>query len=179
MAKWMCVALALLLLPAANGSVSLAKPPDLPIDLGADFEEAEPASGITLGFDVISGKVSFAFAMPWNQLVGWLKEAIPVRPVQGPAPGRPNAACPPRDLDRDALTQEQARKMFDIAERCFKNGDLAKARVCYEETHLLAPESTMGRQAMERLVEIQNARTSADEGATEGQELPQEPSRRN
>ena len=72
--------------------------------------------------------------------------------------------------DRGTLLEAQARAMFKIAERCLKNGDLDKARTCYEETHLLAPETRYGRRAIQRLTDIDSARSGHVSGAAEEQE---------
>ena len=89
--------------------------------------------------------------------------------------GRPNAACPPREImvpqaqEPARATLAEARALYRIAERCLKNGDLDMARTCYEETHLLAPESSLGREAIQRLADIERPRTSG-EGTGEAQE---------
>jgi hypothetical protein len=169
-------ALALVLLVSGTGgAISLAKPPDLPVDLRVEFDNEEPPPNtVTLGVDLFTGKLSLSFTVPWD----WL-------PWKGmTSDARPNAACPPRETAaRETQTvttpkQAQARAMFAIAERCLRNGDLDKARTCYEETHLLAPETRFGRQAIERLAEIDSARSgSVGEGTAEEQE-PRERKRR-
>ncbi len=168
----LCLAL-LLLGSAVSGSQSCAKPPDLPVDLGVDFDEAENKQSFTVGYDPFTGKWSLSVSMPWALLQSWLPEslgfAVPAAPE---ANSRTNGACPPREAPV-ATVQEvppqlcQARTMFAIAERCLKNGDLDKARTCYEEAHLLAPQTRLGRQAIQRLADIDSARTATQQDAEE------------
>ena len=172
----MCAGLMLLGL-SLGGSVSLGKPPDLPVDLRVEFEGVEKPGGLCLDFDIFSGKVSLNIALPG----GFWQSLFPDRTVPSAAAvsGRPNAACPPREPrqeqepDSDRLIQ--ARTLFEIAERCRKVGDLDKARTCYEETHLLAPDTRFGRRAMDRLAEIDQKRVGGGEGNAEEAEEPDLP----
>jgi Flp pilus assembly protein TadD len=147
MTKYLIVlgALAALHIYGGGISTSVAKPPDLPVELRIDFDDSEPqtapaaansaaANSATeakkddgphgsffLGLDFFSGKFSFH----WQTL---------------------QKALTPR--------QQEARALFDIAERCQKNGDRDMARTCYEEAHLLAPQTDFGRLAIQRLSEL-------------------------
>jgi hypothetical protein len=70
-------------------------------------------------------------------------------------------------------TAVQVETMFEIAERCRRDGDMARARTCYQETHLLAPTSRFGRLAVERLRQLELE--VAAESATTQTESRREP----
>lgn len=172
---WSCCAALLILGSGLGATSSLAKPPDLPVDLGASFEDEDAMGGITVGLDLFTGKLSLSFTLPWQVLQSWFPDGMtgPNTPTSASG-GRTNAACPPREArvgeeecEPATLRLDQARAMFEIAERCRKKGDLDKARTCYEEAHLLAPETRVGRQAIERLADIDSSRTS--QGSAEPQ----------
>jgi hypothetical protein len=154
-----------------GGSRSLAKPPDLPVDLAVDLEEKEAPGGLTLGFDLFTGKLSLNLTLPKDLGLPWM----PGTKLPTPS-GKPGAALPVRATTPDAtrepvtLKQLQARVLFEIAERCLRRGDLDKARTCYEEVHLLAPETAAGWQAIQRLADIDNARASAPAGGAAAHE---------
>jgi hypothetical protein len=158
-----CVAL--VVLGFSFESAGYAKPPDLPVDLGVEFDQADNPRSITLGYDFLSGNLLFSFSMPWKFVLPW--QAAPTAQPQTESKGD-DIATP------QAVRRQQARALFATAERCLKNGDVDKARTCYEETHLLAPETRVGRRAIERLSEIDNTRTIPVTGAGEEQE-PREP----
>jgi hypothetical protein len=168
-----------------GGTVSLAKPPDLPVDMRVDFGNEEPPNSITLGVDLFSGKLSLNISLPWAlghagksapagepgstisdsndvKQATWVPDLgitlpspnyIKHQPEQIPSQSAPTGDSP------DAQKRMQARTMFKIAERCLHNGDLDMARTCYEETHLLAPETRLGRKAIQRLADIDRVRT--------------------
>jgi hypothetical protein len=71
------------LIVLGSGPASLAKPPDLPVDLGVVFEEADPKAGIVLDVDLVTGKLSLGLSLPWPALREWLSEALPVSNVTG------------------------------------------------------------------------------------------------
>jgi hypothetical protein len=178
MSKWLwsACATAFILGSGWGESSILAQPPGPPVDAVADFDDVETSGGITLSFDIFTGKLSLSFSLPWNFLHSRLPEGVSTPNAPEPT-GRPKATYSPRAAllengsDRVALQAAQARAMFEIAERCLKNGDLDKARTCYEETHLLAPETRYGRDAIQRLSAIDSARTSEVSGGAEEQEL--------
>jgi hypothetical protein len=87
------------------GAASLAKPPDLPVDVGADFEEVEMSGGVTLGFDLLTGKSSLSWLLPWDVLQSWLPES--------PEAVEPKA--PREERESSTLEQETARKLFEAS----------------------------------------------------------------
>jgi hypothetical protein len=136
------------------GAICLAKPPDLPADITQHCptgREGEHAQGFS--------------ARPQRQAdrqqVQRGREHIVARPAW---PQEEQAPLTPREI--------QARHLFDIAEHCRRLGDVAKARTCYEETHLLCPDSAWGRSAIDRLRALDRARMPLDAG--EEQEAPPE-----
>ena len=68
----------------------------------------------------------------------------------------------------DAPRLMEARHLYEVAERCRRKGDLAKARTCFEEVHLMCPTSEYGRRAIDRLRELEQV--SAD--TAEEQDAP-------
>ena len=168
-----CVAL-FILGPGSFESASLAKPPDLPVELGVDFDDSDCPNTISLGFDLLSGKLSVNFTMPWNLVLPWQPAPKDPTTIRFKAPSNaihlPRATTVGDDQGQESLQQAQARALFATAERCLKNGDIDMARTCYEEAHLLAPQSRVGRQAIQRLGDIDNAQTSPVTGPAEEQE---------
>ena len=90
-----------------------------------------------------------------------------------------NALAQPQ---QPATVQEKmAQRMFRDAEDCARRGHLEKARLLYQQVHLLAPTSNIGRKAIDRLqqVEERSARfrrgieRSAIDRAGPGSEFPQ------
>lgn len=178
---WTVCAVAAILGSSLGAAPGLAKPPDLPVDLRIDFEEPDPpGSSVTFGLDLFTGKLSVSINLPWNLGLPW-KAAPMGEAASGVSTAqvsrRHNAACPPRAVPQVEQAEEhvvpqweQARALFDIAERCRKVGDLDKARTCYEETHLLVPDTRLGRRAMERLIDIDSALINGVQGTAEEQE---------
>lgn len=88
------------------------------------------------------------------------------------------AVRPPRPADSvvsPTMRDRQAKLLFDLAEQCRALGDFVKARICYEEAHLLSPGSTCGRLAINRLRDLDRARRDGD--TAEEQDIP--PARQN
>lgn len=211
MRNWSCyAALAAVFGLCAPGAVSLAKPPDLPINLEVecpDAQESPPQGSIHLDLDILGGKISLqiqtnepsvAESVPclhtlapividalWRRLLAQAQgNQGETRPAQAREPARklPGRQVPEfrNPADYAEIQLSQARAMFLIAERCRKKGDLDKARTCYQEAHLLSPQSKYGRQAILRLEEIDAACLPADDnGAAEEQEPGAPQSREN
>lgn len=87
---------------------------------------------------------------------------------------RPSDLAPQIFTPAPTSNDLQARRLFEIAERCRAAGDDDKARTCYEEVHLLSPGSPEGRLAIDRLWELDRARlrTHADADTAEEQDAP-------
>jgi hypothetical protein len=78
--------------------------------------------------------------------------------------GFPSAA----ELAARAKNQE-AQRMFEIAERCRRTGEYGKARACYQQVHLLTPTTLHGRVAIVRLIEVEERmRESSEEQGSPG-----------
>jgi hypothetical protein len=151
------------------GALCLAKPPDLPGDirqqcpLGREGQQAE----------------GFA-ARPQDLEPQVVNPSTPRLPVQRTreenltSPLRMSAPRPRQESARPALSirELEARHLFDIAELCVSLGDLAKARTCYEEAHVICPTSACGRLAIDRLRELDRARFGAGGDTAEEQEAP-------
>jgi hypothetical protein len=67
---------------------------------------------------------------------------------------------------------EQARRMYLRAERARQAGNLDRAYIRFQQTHLICPDSDYGRKAMQRVHEIELKRAGERTGAAEEQEEP-------
>lgn len=75
----------------------------------------------------------------------------------------------PTPTARD-LAEEQARRMYRKAGRSYRAGDLDRAYIRYQQTHLICPDSEYGRRAMERVFAIEQQLQGDAAGAAEEQE---------
>jgi tetratricopeptide (TPR) repeat protein len=68
----------------------------------------------------------------------------------------------------------EAKRMFELGQRLEKAGDLENAHRCYQETHLICPDCEYGKQAVERMAEIERSITEPQrrQGNIEEQESP-------
>lgn len=67
----------------------------------------------------------------------------------------------------EAGKEVRAIQLFKLAESCRGKGEFEKARTCYQQVHILAPTSRLGRLAMDRLSEVEERmRESAEEQET-------------
>jgi hypothetical protein len=152
MLKCLCSLAAALLILGSATPAGLAKPPDLPVDVSADFEEVDMWGSVTLGFDPLTGKLSLSLSLPWRALQDWLPECL--------APVEPKVVS----RERQSSTLAQGHRLFEIAEHCLKQGDFEMARTCYEETHLLAPQTSYGRRSIQRLSDLDRLRIGDSAG---------------
>jgi hypothetical protein len=127
-----CAALALLGSLGA-GSRVWAKPPDLPVELSVNLDDDG-----TVAESPKEERPKGGFILGLDFLTGKFSFRI---------------ALPWKSL---TPKQQEARALFDIGEECRKKGDLDMARTCYEEAHLLAPQTDFGRLAIQRLAEMDN-----------------------
>jgi hypothetical protein len=153
-----CRAAAPVALAVAIGSFAGAKPPDLP---ALSREAVAPRAGSRqIEIVVMDGQNKTEAAEPLA-VMPLEVEQISVMPTES----SPVANADPRLAG--------ARRLYRIGERCRREGDFDMAVNCYNETHLLAPNSVYGRKAQERLKKIQ-APHAADpvSGDAETQEPP-------
>ncbi len=116
-----------------QGRAVSAKPPDLPVELGVNLDDEaavveKPKKDWPKGGFVL-GLDFFTGKLPFRMALAG-KTLTP--------------------------KQQEARALFQIGEECRKKGDAAMARTCYEEAHILAPQTDFGRQAIQRLAEMDN-----------------------
>ena len=62
----------------------------------------------------------------------------------------------PSEIRTASNDEKKAKEAFSRAEHYSQMGQLREARHAYQETHLLAPTSAVGKKAIERLREIDN-----------------------
>src|SRR5262249_21781780 len=80
----------------------------------------------------------------------------------------------PKQPEADPHKLTEARHLFQIGERCRREGDLDLPVNCNKEAELLCPKRPSARLAAERLRQIKQAR-AAKTGAGEEQEPPANP----
>lgn len=186
MLRWSAAGVLAWSLLGATAPIGLTKPPDLPVDQSVTCPEGrERTNGsYELRIDLANGEIRVEVeATPTTPVADVpatvdavcpcflpvLVEHVRRRLAQAqPAPGTPLPAAPvAKEADGRA---EQAKRMFQIAERCRRGGDLEMARTCYEETHLMSPTSRFGRLAMQRLRDLE--RHQDGNGAAEESDAP-------
>jgi hypothetical protein len=172
--RWSVAVLAALV-GTSSGTVSVAKPPDLPAENDVQCQDGreEAAYGtFTLGWDVLSGNV-WTKNEPKGQpsaeavCVGVLCPNVPLlvqwlyqRAQTTAAARNPSTAGVVRDAVRlgpnFAATAEQARQLYEISGRCVREGNLEQARACLRQAHLANPTCRFGRLAIERLQQLES-----------------------
>lgn len=167
MGKWVFgLWISILLGPLCGGAV-WAKPADLPVPSQPeckDGKEDADKGGPSITVDLLTGRIT-----------------VESNPTLEPAPAI-DAVCPAflsalvdqlvtqignaLAQPRQAPTIEEriANQLYRDAEACARHGQLEKARMLLQQTHLLAPTSRAGQKAIERLQEIEERlRDSAEE----------------
>lgn len=188
--RWSAAGVLACSLLGAAAPTSLAKPPDLPVDQSVTCPEGRerPHGSYGLRIDLANGEIRVEVEVettPTTDVPAAVDAVCPCfLPVlvdhvrrqlaqAQPAPGTPLPVQP--TADNTDSREAQARRLFQIAERCRRNGDLEMARTCYEETHLISPASRCGQLAMQRLRDLE--RYQNGDGAAEESDAP--PARQN
>jgi hypothetical protein len=181
-----CAALAFQAAPA------LAKPGDLPVDIMQQCPEGretdgplerprpefatQPAGDFSPSTPRATG--AGGDLLPATRGNGWIdRDLAPRRAHQVRDSIRRVRRAP---LDFDATPDDlQAQHLLNLAEQCRREGDYARARICYEEAHLLNPTSRCGRLAIDRLHGLDRERFGDLLGdAEEAEDVAPLPSRR-
>ena len=141
----------------ACGPAAWGKPADLPVPgqmQCPDGEEKVPHGEITLGLDLLTGrvtvKVETAAAPEWAPLT---IDAVMPALIEQLFTQAAEALAQRRDGVPAA--DKQAQRLFEVAERLRRSGNYEKARVTYQQVHLLTPTSRLGRLAIDRLQEVE------------------------
>jgi hypothetical protein len=71
--------------------------------------------------------------------------------------------CPSGAALAARAKNHEAQRIFEIGERCRRNGEYGKARTCYQQVHLLTPTTLHGRVAIVRLIEIEERMRESSE----------------
>jgi hypothetical protein len=180
--------------------LALAKPPDLPVDLQAYYQnvvkqrqqaQAPRQSPLLPPAKELEADAQEAQEM-WDEdcpcldascleFVGVLGKIIQViGQDQGDAVETEVLEVMPREAQTPAKAEKlslsprhrQARQLFRIAERCRYRGDLDMACNCYEEVRRIAPKSTYGLMASAQLERIKEQQALQQTGDSESQEPP-------
>jgi hypothetical protein len=93
-------------------------------------------------------------------------------PVMPPASDTPGQGETRDQGQSDSGNLAAARTMFQIGERCQRNGDLDMARNCYDETRQMAPHSRYGRLAARRITQIDALRSAEEASDETGEPTP-------
>jgi hypothetical protein len=182
--RWGAAVLAALL-GTTSGSVSLAKPPDLPAGHDIRCPEGppgpegrdEPAHGqFRFNWDVLRGQlrveVENGSAAPAEPLIldVWCPGVMPLlvqrigqRLLEGMPPRDPSTGTVLRGEAGDvpmspdlAARAEQARMLYEAACGYEREGNLEQARAFLREAHLANPTCLHGRLAIRRLQELES-----------------------
>jgi hypothetical protein len=162
---------------AASGPVSLAKPPDLPVHPQVTCPDGRVTPGTTGDHSEAAAPERTVEAIPD---LTWLNMMVPEMVTRtlragGLLPAAAGTAAvealSPLKVDREQHIERyrQARRIFLLGMEYEQKGDVSKARVCFQEAHLLSPETRYGRMAMERLSRLEN-QVRDGRGAEEAEE---------
>jgi hypothetical protein len=167
-----------LLLGPLCGGVAWAKPADLPVPSQPECVDGtdDPVQGsLSITLDLLTGRI-----------------AVELKPKTEP-PATIDAVCPAllpalfaqlvaqagnalAQPFRAATAEEKlANQLFRDGERCERQGLLEKARLLFQQAHLLAPTSKLGRQAIDRLQQIEERMRDAAEESTDPPSPPSGP----
>lgn len=160
---------------ACGAGVAWAKPADLPVPSQPECVDDPMQGSLSITLDLLTGRIAAALN------------------ARTEPPAAIDAVCPsflPALFDQllaqagNALTQPRraktaeekvAEQLFRDAEACERQGQLEKARLLFQQTHLFAPTSKLGRQAIDRLQKIEERMRDAAEESTEPPVNPLDP----
>jgi tetratricopeptide (TPR) repeat protein len=168
-----------------------ARPPDLPVDTRdecipqpvVDLGELDTCSWcepfdatVSIPDDVLArfcqgfalNLIGFPVVDPDLELICCAEDGLEPAAVIGGA-----TAAGLEGADDSQLAQ--AGRLYRIAERCRRSGDLDMAENCYRETVLLCPGSAYAQKAKRRIHQVKTLRAEQAEDAAEEAEPPQEP----
>lgn len=200
-ARTLCAALAVGLGMFGSQAASPAKPPDLPADPSVVCPDGSEAYPITSADDpaLLPERIRQAeallpesgprvFEALWEAIRQPWVEAAAMRP-RGIQPGRGSSDRADRQVQEAGQVRRslrvptdgpryrdekvaRAEVMFLLGERCLARGDVRQAVRYYQEAHLLSPASAFGRQAMQRVLDVEAGRTVRQDlgGAEEAEE---------
>jgi hypothetical protein len=134
-----------------------AKPADLPADDKIQCPQGQEKGahgGIAIDLDALSGGLAAPGGI--DTINPMLIEALLEQWLDAVAKLLPTAADP---------RAQQARQAYEAAERARRAGDYVQARTSYQQVHLLAPTSRLGRLAIDRIIEIEQRLRDASEEA--------------
>jgi hypothetical protein len=152
---------------AASAPIGTAKPPDLPVHPQVTCPEGRvtdftpPAATPNVPSEPIPD-------------LSWVEAVVPGLAVHtAQAVGfwpRGSVDSVPAKLDRQQIVERfrQAQRIYLLGMQYQQQGAVSKARTCFQEAHLLSPDTRFGRMAMERLHELESR--SALTGAEEAEE---------
>ena len=161
------------LLGLASGPAAWAKPADLPVPgqmQCPDGEEKVPHGEITLELDLFSGRVTVKVETAKTPDVGpmTIDAVLPILLEQLLLQAAEAVKQPNRERAPAEAQNKQARQLFEAAERARRAGDYERARVTYQQVHLLTPTSRLGRLAIDRLQEVEERMRESFEESGDG-----------
>jgi hypothetical protein len=165
-----------LLLGSLCGGVAYAKPADLPVPSQPECIDGtdDPAQGsLSITLDLLTGRIAVELkAKPEPSAA-----IDAVCPSLLPALFEHLVAQAGNALTRPAKTVEErmAEQLFHDGEIFARRGQLEKARLLFQQAHLLAPTSKLGRQAIDRLQKIEERMRDSAEESTDPPAVPLDP----
>ena len=164
--KHACRAAVSAALSFAVPSLGWTKPADLPVDIKVDFQETLPQpQRVELSAD--DSLAQFAAGKGFDDQSDRIK-------ITSLNPAISGAEARPTNNAGTGASHAPPSTLFERAEQYRRQGDLKKAKVAYQELHIIAPTSAEGRTAMERLRQIENPPRSSNEFAEEQEPPPLE-----
>lgn len=163
---------------AASGPVSSAKPPDLPVFPQVTCPEGRITESGSGHDTAPQANVELIPDLSWAQAV---VPGLAIHTAQAvwlwPAAGSHDTDAVPQKVERQRLVERyrQAQRIFALGMEYQQRGALNKARTCFQEAHLLSPDTRFGRMAMQRLNDLESQSRTGD--GTEDSEERVKPSR--
>jgi hypothetical protein len=161
---------------ACGAGAAWAKPADLPVPSQPECAGVtdDPVHGsLSITLDLLTGRIAVEVMAKSDQ-----PAAIDaVSPAFLPALLDQILAQAGNALARRAPTPEEklANQLFRDGENCERLGQLEQARLCFQQAHLLAPTSKLGRKAIDRLQQIEERMRDASEESSEPPVGPVDP----
>ncbi|MFO0968083.1 MAG: hypothetical protein U0793_21210 [Gemmataceae bacterium] len=154
---------------------SEARPPDLPQNPQVNCPEGRVIEEGAVPAVVVEVAQAVGDAPAVPDLT-WLDALLPhlvTKAAQDAVTPQPAAsvetARSPSNREVQLDRYRQAQRILGLGIAYEQRGLFSKARTCYQETHLLSPETRYGRQAMERLTALEQ-RSRERDGSEEADE---------
>jgi len=157
---------------SASGPRSEAKPPDLPVTPDVECVDGRVPSGAVTEHGNATGAPSSEVAGSGVIAdLSWL-EALLAQGESAATEATPPQSASDSDREQQIDRYRQAQRIYGLGIEYQQTGNLMKARTCFQEAHLLSPETRYGRLAIERLDYLEKNLSTATGGVEEADEPP-------